>query len=103
MPGRFVRTYTSSSGNFTDRAEYVAGGIPYTWYRTKTSAGLSAWKRGDTEIQGIVDSLGTELSTQSERISRGTGEAWLTAADIPNYRTLKPGGYRAPRRIFRGD
>lgn len=100
--GRFVRTYTSSGGNFTDRAEYVAGGIPYTWYQTKTSAGLSGWKRGDTDLQGKVTAMGADIAGQAEVIKRGTGEAWLTAADIPNYATLEPGNYRALAEFLEG-
>ena len=100
--GRFVRTYTSEGGNFTDRAEYVAGGIPYVWYQTKTSAGLSGWKSGDADMQGKIATMEADITGQAEDIKRGTGEAWLTAADIPNYATLKPGNYRALAEFLEG-
>lgn len=43
-----------------------------------------------------------DITAQAEVVKRGTGEAWLTAADIPNYLTLKPGNYRALAEFFEG-
>lgn len=82
--------------------EYISGGVPYIVYQTKTSFGSFDLMSGYTELQGKIPTMSSEIARRDERIERGTGEAWLTAADIPNYKILRPGNYRALAEFLEG-